>query len=1042
MRFSLDLCFLALYWKIYKQESPLFFRSIVCCLEHPSSVGRDLQARVAMDLFIQPIIEMIKCISGPVARRINYVRNLTKNFNELKDKAAELFTKRDDIKDRVDQQKIEKAPTKECERWLEKVGEIENNLKIIEEEYNAEKKWLKGWCPDICSRLKLGERVVDMINNVKDTYEKSKFEGGFVADLPLEKVVEELVPSLTAKAAADRTLKKVMDCIGDKKTQKIGIWGMGGVGKTTVMKLLNNTLEITTMFDVVIWVTVSKSWSIRKLQDEIAERLSIKITKVSDSGAARKLFQVLKGKKYLLLLDDVWEMVELNDIGIPNTSQDNGCKVILTTRVLDVCREMGTDVEIKVEELSKEEAWEMFHLEVGEVVVFPAIKPLAEDIVKKCDGLPLALKVVGRVLRKREKVDFWSDFLRDLKSPTTSFVDAVDEKVFKPLKVSYDHLKDTNKKCFLYCGLYPEDYEIGKSELIRYWIAEGFLSGKLTFAEARVKGDVILEALIDSSLLERCEEDEYVKVHDVIRDLILRLTSPNGEESTYLVRAGANKSKELLEDMKWSSATRMSYMCNNQLHSLPKSFRSPKLLTLLLQRNKELRVIPEYFFNYMPYLQVLDLSYTRISSLPTSISNLVSLRALFLRKCYDLKALPEEVIALKGLEVLCVTRSQMECIPSRIWELNNLKCLKFSSLNFTGEKKAVISSGMISRLSLLEELSILGRWFCLLSDESVDTVTKELSNMTRLSSLEFEFRRVDNLQHFIQNSKPWRDGNLEKFLFLVGISSRNYESVEIFRGQKRCLFYDGGGEGGARDGDGSNIIPPAIMEVLARSYAFYLRNHYGELKNLSDLDTRGLKKCGVERCGAIETIMGSSGDGVEVPDAFPNLEILKLRDLPNLKCIMEGLPMQPRKSFTSLKELSLTGCGRIKKVFSWGLIRQLHNLERIWIDKCPELEEVISVEGNDCEMHEYREVLPKLRFFCCYDLQNFVSFFGGISLSLPSLIKVHFFSCPKLKRISFGVDNAPNLRQIYGSKQWWEALEWEDDAIKSRLDPLFNGFFD
>ncbi|KAA8532646.1 hypothetical protein F0562_032538 [Nyssa sinensis] len=940
-----------------------------------------------MDQFIQPIID-------PVARRFSYVRNLTKNFEELKAKATELCIKRDDIKDRLDQQKFQKAPTRECEHWLAKVGEIENKLKIIEQEYNAEKKWLKGWCPDLLSRLKLGERVVDMINNVTDTYEKSKFEVGFVVDLPLAKVEKQPFPTLTAQAAADRTLKKVMNFIEDKRTQKIGIWGMGGVGKTTVMQLLNNTLVSTTMFDVVIWVTVSKSWSIRKLQDEIAKRLSIEITEESDSGAARKLFQVLEGKKYLLLLDDVWEMVELYDIGIPNTSQDNGCKVILTTRRLNACRKMGTDVEIKVEELSKEEAWEMFHLEVGEVVVVPTIKPLAEDIVKRCDGLPLALKVVGGVLRKQENVNFWSVFLSDLKSPTTSFDDAVDEKVFKLLKVSYDHLKDTNKKCFLYCGLYPEDFKIRKSELIRYWIAEGFLSGKLTLAEARVRGDVILQTLIESSLLERCEEDEYVKVHDVIRDLVLRMTSPNGEESTYLVRAGSNIFNKLPKDEEWESATRISYMCNYRLHSLPKFPKCPKLLTLLLQRNRQLTVIPESFFNHMPCLQVLDLSYTRISSLPTSISNLVSLRALFLRKCYALEALPEEVIALKGLEVLCVSKSQMECIPSRIWELTNLKCLKFSSENSRGEKKTVISNGMISRLSLLEELSFVGNWISLLSDESVDTVTKELSNMTRLSSLKLGFGRVGNLQHFIQNSKPWRDGNLEKFSFLVGISSMDYPSLDTFGGQKRCLFYEGEGEGegGARDGDGSNIIPRAIKEVLARSYAFYLRNK-GELKNLSDLDTRELKNCGVESCGAIETIMGSSGDGVEVPDAFPNLEILILEDLPNLKCIMEGLPMQSRKSFTSLMELQLIGCGRIKKVFSWGLIRQLHNLERIQIEECPELEEV------------------------------------------------QFINCPKLKRLPFGVDNAPNLRQIYGIKQWWEALEWEDDVIKSRLDPLFKDYY-
>uniref|UniRef100_A0A5B6YKG0 Disease resistance R13L4/SHOC-2-like LRR domain-containing protein n=1 Tax=Davidia involucrata TaxID=16924 RepID=A0A5B6YKG0_DAVIN len=361
----------------------------------------------------------------------------------------------------------------------------------------------------------------------------------------------------------------------------------------------------------------------------------------------------------------------------------------------------------------------------------------------------------------------------------------------------------------------------------------------------------MLQILADSSLLERWESDECVKMHDVVRDMVLRMTSPNGEECTYLVRAGSSNFEEMPEDKEWESTTRISFMYN-KLGSLPESPVCPMLLTLPLQGNYELEVIPKSFFNHMPSLGVLDLSRTRIKTLPTSISNLVSLRALLLKGCEFLEALPEELSALKELEVLWVTRTKMACLPSRIWELINLKCGKFSSFYGGGDEKMIINSG---RLSQMEELSILEFGSSLLSDGSVDIVTKELGYMTRLSSLGFGFRRVNNLQYFLQNSKPWRDGKLTKFRFSVGEHSWNYSQCLYydFKGRKRCLRYK------ARGGDGissSIIIPDAVKEVLACSDCLVLEGHE-KLKNLSDLGARNtfwLKTCCIYECGELETI--------------------------------------------------------------------------------------------------------------------------------------------------------------------------------------------
>ncbi|KAF7123398.1 hypothetical protein RHSIM_Rhsim12G0033800 [Rhododendron simsii] len=333
----------------------------------------------------------------------------------------------------------------------------------------------------------------------------------------------------------------VLNKLRDESTQKIGIWGMGGAGKTTTLDLLNNYPDVKTIFDFVIWVTVSKSWTIRKLQNEVRMRLSIAINADEPNDrVASKLLKGLEGKKYLLLLDDVWDEVDLSVEGFPNANQQN--------------------------------AWEMFSCGVGHVAMLSTIKPYAQEIVTECGGLPLALKVVCGALRKEKNVNVWRIFLRKLRSPATSVIEDLSENVFKVLKVSYE--------------------------------------GKLTLEQALDEGEAILQALMDESLSEKCDKDDSVKMHDVVRDMVLAITSLQREEPTHLVRAGIS-SEMIPEEVEWKNATRISFM-NRDLRSLPESPNCPKLQTLLLQGNK------------------------------------------------NLKALPKEISALKDLEVLYVGRSKLE----------------------------------------------------------------------------------------------------------------------------------------------------------------------------------------------------------------------------------------------------------------------------------------------------------------------------------------------------------------------------------------------
>ncbi|XP_059652559.1 disease resistance protein SUMM2-like [Cornus florida] len=595
---------------------------------------------------IQPLYDIAKNMCTPICRRVDYAINLSKNFTELSGRVKKLCDRRDDIIYKIDLVKLQKGPTRECNGWLERVDEIDKKAK--EDEQLIGKRCFNGWFPDVISRVKLGKHVVEMIEQVKELQEESRFEDGFVIDLPPKIVEERPADALIMGNSTNLTLQKIRDSIRDEGVQKIGIWGMGRVGKTTLMNVLNNEPEIQTMFHIVIWVTVSKSWSIRKIQDEVALRLSLPDVKDKpDYRVSIMLFEKLKGKKYLLLLDDVWEEVDLSRVGIPSTSQEKGCKIVLTTRDIRVCRKMITDKEIKVEVLAQSEARKLFNSKAGGISLLPTIKPIAEKIVSKCGGLPLALKVAGGVLRMVEDVSVWRNFLNKLNSPAMSYMEDMNEDVFKSLKVSYDALKDDSiKNCFLYCGLYPEDKKIKKSWLITYWRAEGFLWSKGTLKDAYDDGCAKLHDLIGASLLENCEDEKHVKMHDVVRDLVLMMTSAGGEESRFMVRAGLPMSvQEIPDDKEWEEACRISFM-DAEGYKLPEKPKCPKLSTLLLQPKCPKLAIPECFFNHMPNLRVLDLSRSGISSLPSSISNLVNLRALLLNGCYHLQALPQEVSVL------------------------------------------------------------------------------------------------------------------------------------------------------------------------------------------------------------------------------------------------------------------------------------------------------------------------------------------------------------------------------------------------------------
>ncbi|KAK1271219.1 Disease resistance protein [Acorus gramineus] len=979
---------------------------------------------------VSPVIEVVKCVCNPAVRYVGYAKNLKKNFEKLDKMARDLYDRRADIQVLVrNTAGAGKIPSSRCETWLKDVEDIEKQMVEMKEKYEQEKKCFKGFCPNVYSRMMFGKHVEVKFEEVSKLVNTFTSDEGVLVDAPVRLVEMVPAPRVEVDSSTARTVQKILEHLRDGRKQRIGVWGMGGVGKTTVMKMVNNLPEISQMFAVVIWVTVSGDWSIRKVQNEIAAGLKIKLEEnMSNDVVSRKLFEKLENTKYLLLLDDVWDKVDLEDVGVPAPSSENGCKVLLTSRSQGVCNKMETDVEVPVEVLSEEEAWKLFREKVTDVIELHEIQPLAEGVIRECGGLPLAVIVVGGALRKETNIHVWQNALNELRMAATSLIEDMEEKVFKRLKYSYDRLKDDNmKNCFLYGALFPEDYKIEIDELIEYWRAEGFIEGASNLEEARSKGHTILKYLVDASLLEfgvHNLQNECVKMHDVIRDLALRITSHGGGEGRiYLARAGTKLEEPPKEQAEWKRANGISLMHNN-LCLLPESVDCPVLTTLFLQRNNQLKAIPESFLEGMPALRVLDLSGTSIKQLPPSLCRLKNLRGLYLRKCSLLFTLPPEIGSLKSLEVLVVTG--IRYLPIEIGELGRLQHLRVSFScdrddDTEHEVQKMIPDEVISRLTHLEDLRIAidmedERW-----NEIVEAVTEEIGALKELCRLDFCFASVENLKHFINISQSWNSGLLKSFRFAVSRPIRRDHSTVVYPGWlygplpsqlDRWLMFKN-----------CNTILDVPVQVFRRADSFFFWDctAFEKLEQLGEENLSGLKFFLISNCDFGQTLIGGGCK-------LPNLEQLRIEESSNMLNIWECNSSLTPPLLGNLRVLRVKHCSKLKYVFPRGVLPHVPNLELVFVSECEDVEQIIVGEVTNNTLQKLNSImldgLGKLDCIC-----------EGV-ISWPLLDYVHIFGCEKLRWLPFVTDSAPSLKTIRCRKEWWDSLEWEDNATRYRFQSL------
>ncbi|XP_058106033.1 probable disease resistance protein At4g27220 isoform X1 [Magnolia sinica] len=950
--------------------------------------------------------EIILFFWAPISQHIGYFKDLNNNVETLKRKTKKLKRKHDEIQAEVDDAiPVGKRQKALVENWLTEVRNTENQVDSIRLELA-----LRRICTDHSSRYTLGKRVVEKLEDIKKLNKKLKAKGVFdkVAESPRRPTVLEMQTSLprVQQSTAEETMEEIWQCLRDEENGIIGVYGMGGIGKTTLMKAINNKFIRTGHFNIVIWVTVSKDLNLGLIQEHIGKKLDIRFGDNEDMAEKRdRLFTRLKNVRYLLILDDLWEAFSLDQVGIPKPDKQNRCKITITTRFINVCNEMDAHKKIKVRTLTHEEAWNLFCERCGDVVISPEIRQVAGKVAEECSGLPLAIKTVGRAMHGKYKKEVWENALRALKGSSPE-VPGMERQVFLPLKLSYDSLENEEiKSCFLYCSLFPEDYEIPIDWLVRYWaMEEGFIKNVNNLEEASNKGHDILERIMDACLLEQgYEGNENIRMHDLLRDLAIWITSPSSiEGSKFLVKAGEGLVQPPEENM-WRGVVRISLM-RNKIKHLDITPDCPNLISLFLNENDQLRTIHSNFFELMPKLQILDLSDTGIKSLPMSLLQLVNLRVLILSSCRGLVEVPP-LGKLKELQILDLSQSRrIKNFPQGIESLVKLKRLDISETSLTA-----IPYTMIYGLPSLEELRTMGR------NGHVDGATfSEAVNMKRLRSLSIS---VSNLNGFIAHDMfhQWFSGLTS---FHVQVNYIHFAPDSLSNKQISIGECD--------------KFPCGIEGLTKHAFSLYFYKSKG-LTSLSKFQSnlKSLKHLRVIECSGVACII----DWREVgDDAFQCLQRLGLYHLLNLEKVFDGgAPPPLNTSLQNLRIIRVINCEKLRSLFSSSMVEQLHQLEKLDISFCIQMKEII--EGDKLPHNSF----PKLRFLKLDRLPRLESICSQRFIFI-SLEEIHVSWCRMLKKLPLFSSSIHEIKgEIENNREYWEGLEWEDEKAKSLYTRIYKG---
>ncbi|XP_058738224.1 putative disease resistance protein RGA3 [Vicia villosa] len=491
---------------------------------------------------------------------------------------------------------------------------------------------------------------------------------------------------------------------GDKSLCIIPIVGIGGLGKTTLAKLVFNDKRMGELFQLKMWACISDDFDIRQIIIKIINSVfafgpqSIahqeNISNLDTEQLLSRLRHKLSGQKFLLVLDDIWnddrakwiELIDLINIGAA------GSQIIVTTRSKSIAKMTGTLPPYVLSGLSQDDCLSLFvkwAFKEGEEIKYPGLVEIGKEIVKKCAGVPLAVRTLGSSLFSKYDSKKWIS-LRDCE--IWNFEQKKDD-ILPALKLSYDQMPSYLRQCFAYFSLYPKDHVIFVDDITRIWIALGLVQSQNGSEKLMDIAREYIEELNSRSFLQDFKQLGYLafKVHDLIHDLAIYVAKEECVAVDSHTRNIPHHVRHL--SVVENNSTDKALLSNSRsLRTIlfpvkGVSFDSETLLDTWISKYKYLRYLDLNCFSFetlpcsiakLEHLRVLDFSYnTNIKRLPHSICKLHNLHVLKLMGCTGLETLPQGLDWLISLRELYITTKQSVVSLTELANLNDLQVLYF-----------------------------------------------------------------------------------------------------------------------------------------------------------------------------------------------------------------------------------------------------------------------------------------------------------------------------------------------------------------------------
>ncbi|XP_049360656.1 putative disease resistance protein RGA1 [Solanum verrucosum] len=700
--------------------------------------------------------------------------------------------------------------------------------------------------------------------------------------------------------------EKILKMREDVVLCTIPIVGMGGLGKTTVAKRIFNDEQIEKHFEKRVWLCLPEMSEMKSFLELILESLTERKLEVQSRDIiVKKLRDELTGRKYLLVLDDLWRVDptlwhEFVDTlrGI-NTSRGN-C-ILVTTRMELVASAVVVGPHM-LEKLTEQHCWSIFKQKAfvdGEVP--EEIMSMEKRIGEMCQGLPLAASVLGGLLRNKKKHE-WQAILDGNPLVPLDQDDNGENSLKKILKLSFNYLPSPHlKKCFAYFAMFPKDFEFEKDQLIQLWMAEGYLC---PFQDAVLMEDVgnkFFQLLLQYSLLQDVKLDEHsnithCKMHDLVHDLagdilkskLFDQKSVKGENLSQVRYFGWDSPRDQIDKINEPGRLyTLFWRCNSVPEDVLLSFKFLRVLNLSKSGMWELTVS----VGKLIHLRYLYLSDTNIKALPDSICKLYNLQTLRVNNCYYLEELPDEMgnmISLRHIYSKPLHNKHFR-MPFNMGKLTCLQTLQYFEVGIE-QGRRLVELGCLENLR--GELTIRGLQLVGNKEEAQTTYLQEKPNIYKLAYLwshdEPEGCETND-EHVLDGLQP--HPNLKTL------------EVEEYLGTKFPSWFN------------EEFLPNLVKLKLIDCKRCRKIPLLGQLKFLRHLELVGFHK--VECIGTtFYAIDGNNNGNIQV---FPSLKELVLEDMPSL-IEWKGVELIPT-----------TNGGRDEVIG----VRMFLGLEKLRITKCP-----------------------------------------------------------------------------------------------------------